>query len=625
MNVTKTEKIAVVIPCYNEAKGIAKVIKQFPYHRFERLGFNIQVFVIDNNSTDNTAEIAANAGATVLSELKKGKGNALRTGFKNLPQDIDYVVMLDGDDTYSPKELLRMIEPLHSGFCDAVIGSRLSGRIHGDSMTFFNRFGNWIFTHLVRHIYRANVTDVLSGYFAWKKDAIDQLYPHLTSEGFAIEMEMITKMARLGHEIYSVPISYTQRAGDSSLDPVKDGLRIMKTFLQNLTWKLPQIELVDRVQANQKYGKKIVYVSDAVYPYNKGGKEKRLYELTTHLAEMGHDVHIYTMHWWKSAEKSRIEDGVTLHAIGKYHNMYKGDKRSIKEGMLFGAACFRLFNVKFDVLDVDHMPFFPIFSSWIVCKLRGKKLYGTWHEALTTQDWTDYMGKSGYIAALIERISVKLPYKITAISNQTKEILVNYHKRTKRVGLITPGIDMQTIKNVKPARIRCDVLYVGRLVKGKNVDMLIKSFSIVAKENPKARCVIIGDGIEKTNLQKLTKELKLAERVTILKPLRDASDIYAYMKRAKVFVLPSAREGFGIVALEALACGTPVVTIDSPANAARDLILDTETGSIVRLDEQSIAAAISFWILKSSEPSIDERFSTYDWAALAQKQAEAYA
>lgn len=240
MTSNRTYKVAVVIPCYNEAKGIAKVINKIPYQHLERHGFITQAFVIDNNSTDNTATVARNAGAIVFSEHKKGKGNALRTGFASLPKDIDYVAMLDGDDTYSPRELIRMLEPLHSDFCDAVIGSRLGGKMHGDSMSLFNLFGNWLFTHLVRYVYRANTTDVLTGYFAWKKDAIDRLYPHLKSDGFAIEMEMVTKMARMDYHITSVPISYTQRAGDSNLRPVVDGSRILRMFMKNLFWKYPK-------------------------------------------------------------------------------------------------------------------------------------------------------------------------------------------------------------------------------------------------------------------------------------------------------------------------------------------------------------------------------------------------
>lgn len=232
-----SKKITIIIPCYNEESGIAKVIDKFKNNcSISRHGYTIEILVVDNNSTDATYIVAQKAGARVIQEKVKGKGNALRTGFASISPDTDYVAMLDGDDTYSPMELLRLIEPLESGFAEVVIGSRLGGKINGESMSAFNMLGNWIFTHLVRYVYRANVTDVLTGYFAWKKSAIDKLYPHLVSDGFAIEMEMITKMARLKYDITSVPISYTQRAGDSNLRPIVDGFRILWMFSSNLRW-----------------------------------------------------------------------------------------------------------------------------------------------------------------------------------------------------------------------------------------------------------------------------------------------------------------------------------------------------------------------------------------------------
>lgn len=606
------KNIAVVIPCYNESKGIAKVIKKFPHDRLAKYGYEIKIFVVDNNSTDTTAEVALGAGATVIHEPKKGKGNALRKGFKSLPSDIDYVAMLDGDDTYSPRELLRMVEPLHSGFAEVVIGSRLGGKIHGDSMKAFNRFGNWFFTHAVRYFYRVGVTDVLTGYFAWNKDKLDELYPHLTSDGFAIEMEMITKMAKLGHDITSVPISYHQRAGDSNLRPVYDGWRIFKMLVKNLRWKPSPSK------------KKIAYVTDSVYPYNKGGKEKRLYEISQRLAQNGHDVHIYTMHWWPTSEKVITENGVTLHALCKYYPMYAGDRRSIKEGLLFSLACLKLIREPLDIVDVDHMPFFPVFTTRIVCFLKRKKMYGTWHEALSTKEWTAYMGIGGYIAAIIESLSIRLPYKITAASTHTRELLAANHHRTKRVTTVASGINTEVIAKVAPAKSPCDVLYVGRLVKDKNVDVLVRAFAKVAKNNKKARCVIIGHGIEKENIARLISREKINKQISLMDPLVEDTDVYAYMKKAKVFVLPSSREGFGIVALEALACGTPVITSDAPSNAARLLIKDGQTGSVTAITPDALSQTISFWLEKDSATINDSSISDYDWRIIANKQVEVY-
>jgi dolichol-phosphate mannosyltransferase len=231
------KKIAVLIPCRNEAEGIASVIRDFPYIRLHEAGFSIEVIVIDNNSSDATAEIARAQGARVIHERKRGKGNAVRCGFDAIPYDAEYVVMIDGDTTYQPSEILRLIEPLESGFCSVVVGSRLTGKIRDGAMSGLNRLGNWIFSLLVRFFYQANVTDVLTGYFAWTREALLQLRPHVTSGDFGIEMDMVTKMAKLGEVIHSVPITYTVRSGDSNLRPFADGYRILKVFLRNLVWK----------------------------------------------------------------------------------------------------------------------------------------------------------------------------------------------------------------------------------------------------------------------------------------------------------------------------------------------------------------------------------------------------
>jgi glycosyltransferase involved in cell wall biosynthesis len=368
----------------------------------------------------------------------------------------------------------------------------------------------------------------------------------------------------------------------------------------------------------------ISFVSDAIYPYNKGGKEKRLYELSTRLSRTGHDVHIYTMHWWQTPEPSRQEHGVQLHAICPLYPLYRGDKRSLKEGILYGLACLKLLRVPFEVLDVDHMPFFPVYSCWLVCALRRKKLYGTWHEALSPRDWVNYMGVAGYVAAIIERISVHLPHTVTAASSHTQRLLGQQLNRKRRVRLVASGIDTKTIAQLQPAAVRCDVLYTGRLVKDKNVAVLIDAVAILAQAEPSVRCIVIGQGIEHDRLQAQIKQLGVERQVQLLGPLPEATEVYSYMKAAKVFCLPSVREGFGIVALEALACGTPVVTIDSPSNASKDLVEEGENGSVVALDKHALAGALRHWITRARPDGLPESVRSYDWNTLAQTQAEVY-
>ena len=610
------QKLAVIIPCFNEAASIATVIKKFPLSQIAAAHLTLDIYVIDNNSTDDTAHIAKAAGATVIQEPKKGKGHALRAGFAALPSDTDFVAMLDGDDTYSPEEILRVIEPLQSNFCDAVVGSRLGGTIQAGAMRPFNRLGNWAFTNAVRTGYQANVSDVLTGYFAWKKDALDELYPHLTSQGFAIEMEMITKMARLEHRLASVPISYHPRSGESHLRPLRDGMRIAAMFFKNLAWNPPK--------TFHPKTKKVVFVSDSVYPYMVGGKEKRLHEISKRLAAMGYDVHIYTMHWWKGPEKIRVENGVTLHALCRHYTMYNGERRSVLEAVLFGLSCLKLIRVKFDILDVDHMPFFPILGTWIICKLRHRTFFGTWHEALSPQDWDKYMGKSGRIASFIEHISIRLPHTITAASTQTKELLGSIHGRVERVGLVASGIDTVALQQVPRADITCDILYAGRLVKDKNISTLISAVKILAKKQPFIQCLIIGKGVEKARLEKQVAKLNLESNVSFLNPFDDATELYAHMKAAKVFCSVSEREGFGIISLEALGCGTPVITTNCLANAARHLIQDGQNGSVVAPTATAVATAISKWISLQEKPDLSVQIADHTWDTLAQRQAEVY-
>ncbi len=240
------KKITALIPCRNEEEGVGAVIDGFKQVVKTREGYELEIIVVDNNSTDATTRVAREHGAFVIHESNPGKGNAMRTAFENVPSDTDYVVMIDGDNTYQADELFRLIEPLESRFASVVIGSRLTGRIVKGAMSRRNRFGNWVFSFLVRMFYHANITDVLTGYFAWNYHALNRLRPYLTAGDFSIEMDMVTKMARLGENIFCVPISYIARSGESNLKPFRDGLRILFVFLKNYFWS-PDVSYVVKV------------------------------------------------------------------------------------------------------------------------------------------------------------------------------------------------------------------------------------------------------------------------------------------------------------------------------------------------------------------------------------------
>ena len=370
---------------------------------------------------------------------------------------------------------------------------------------------------------------------------------------------------------------------------------------------------------------RIAFVSDAIYPYHKGGKEKRLYEMSTRLAKKGFDVHVYCMHWWDGPEKDRIENGVYLHAISKLYPLYTSERRSIKEGILFGLACLKLVTKNFDVLDVDHMPIFPIFSCWVVAKLKNKKMIAVWNEVWGRKYWVDYMGLSGNIAALLEWMAVRLPDNIVSISSHTTKRLVTILNCKTNIIEIPVGVDLAKLKNVKPSNKHYDVMFAGRLLSNKRVDLLIKAVANLKNEGNHIKCLIIGEGPEKKNLEFLSKKIKVDKLVDFLGFLEKHDDVYSYMKSSSLFIFPSEREGFGIVVIEANACGTSVITNSAEGNAAKDLILDGYNGFIFK-DVDSLADSIKQGLIQSNQlrSNCIKVAKPYDWANITSRLAEIY-
>jgi len=363
---------------------------------------------------------------------------------------------------------------------------------------------------------------------------------------------------------------------------------------------------------------KIAFVSDAIYPYNKGGKEKRIYEISTRLAKCGHNVHIYCMKWWKEKETHRIENGVHLHAISRYYPLYSGKRRSIKEAVMFAFACFKLIREDFDVIDVDHMPYFVLFSTKVVCILKRKKLIASWHEVWGREYWREYLGGLGNIAYIIEKLSVLMPNEIISVSNHTTNKLKNNLKFKKKIYTIPNGNDFEKIQEIKSSRRKSDVIFAGRLLSHKNVDILIKSIKLIKEKNPEIKSLIIGDGPEKKRLEVLAQKLNLEKNIKFLGFLENNDDVYALIKSSKVFVLPSTREGFGIVVIEANACGIPVITVDHKDNSARDLIEEGRNGFICQLDEEEIKKRIIKILINNSSREMQKKVcmdlaKKYDW------------
>lgn len=367
---------------------------------------------------------------------------------------------------------------------------------------------------------------------------------------------------------------------------------------------------------------RIAFVSDAIYPYNRGGKEMRIFELSTRLASQGHDVHIYTMQWWPKG-KSQTEHGVQLHAISRLRPLYSGERRSISQGLLFAWDCLKLVREKFDIIEADSIPFFPLYTLKIVSLIKRRPLFATWHEVWGRHYWQNYLGPwSGLIAAFIEKLSVTLPNHITAVSPHTAERLSSILGYHGVVSTLPNGINLTAIKHIKAATTSTDILYCGRLLAHKNVDQLIRAVALLKPKYPNLSCSIYGEGPEQANLARLIKELRLSNTVQLAGFITDHQDVLSAMKAAKVFVSPSEREGFGMTIIEASACGLPVVTVDAPGNAAVDLI-DGQNGTVCQLNPAAIAQAIDPY-LKLTKPATVALPMDHDWSAIARKLSNLY-
>ena len=209
------DKVAVLIPCYNEAKTIEKVVKDFKKELPDA-----KIYVYDNNSKDGTDEIARKAGAIVKYETKQGKGNVIRTMFREI--DAECYIMVDGDDTYPAESAKEMVKAVLEENVDMVVGDRLSSTYFQENKRPFHNMGNVVVRALINRIYKSDIRDVMTGLRAFP----------VMSKGFELETEMTIHCLDKNLKVKNVIIEYRDRPADSpsKLNTIPDGIRVIKTI-----------------------------------------------------------------------------------------------------------------------------------------------------------------------------------------------------------------------------------------------------------------------------------------------------------------------------------------------------------------------------------------------------------
>mgnify|MGYP005773919039 CR=1 FL=1 len=219
-------KIAVLIPCYNEEQTIEKVIKDFKKELPKA-----EIYVYDNNCKDKTAEIAKQNGAIVKHEYRQGKGNVVRSMFRDI--DADIYIMTDGDDTYPAEEVHKLIEPIIYEEADMVIGDRLTnGTYQKENKRHFHMLGNTMVRKAINTLFKSNLKDIMTGYRAFNKKFVKNI--PVMSEKFEIETEMTLHALDKRFTIKEIPIIYRDRpiGSSSKLNTLSDGLKVIKTIIK---------------------------------------------------------------------------------------------------------------------------------------------------------------------------------------------------------------------------------------------------------------------------------------------------------------------------------------------------------------------------------------------------------
>jgi glycosyltransferase involved in cell wall biosynthesis len=366
---------------------------------------------------------------------------------------------------------------------------------------------------------------------------------------------------------------------------------------------------------------KVAFVNDALHPWEKGGVQKRIWEVSRRMSD-DHDVHVYGMKYWDGPDTIERK-GVVLHGICEQRDLYTDDgRRSIPQALYFARNVVRpIRNGDFDIVESQKSSYFPVMATELATTLKDTVHVGMWTEVWEDY-WYDYMGYMGVGGEVIERFTVQLPDAIVALSDHIAADLERIG-RARNVSVVHNGVDYEHIQGISPADRGWDLLYAGRLSEHKNVGLLLEAMAELSSEwRDDLKCGIIG-------LKAKAADLGLDDSVTFLGFLEDSDDLFAHMKSAEVFVHPSVREGFPTTLLEANACETPCIILDAEKNGGTAVVRDGETGFVAAPTATGLAAKIREVLeddaLRAAVVESAHEFGReHDWSLITDNLVETY-
>ena len=373
---------------------------------------------------------------------------------------------------------------------------------------------------------------------------------------------------------------------------------------------------------------RIALVYDAIYPWATGGAERRFAEIGRRLATH-HEVHLVGWQWWDGP--ARVErDGMILHGLGRAPALYGSDgKRTVREAVGFTARLLPfLLRHRFDVVDCSATPYLPPYAAAIGRRLRGGRLVVTWHE-FWDGHWDEYLPHRPIVARVaraLESGGRRIGDRVVAVSEFTARAMGM--AGDPRLDVVGNGVDVSALGSAPPMPSGSDVIFIGRLIDEKQVDVLLEALAQLRAEGRRVTATIVGDGPEMGTLQRLAGELGVDDTVTFTGRLPDV-EVVRHLRAARLLVMPSMREGYGMAVAEAQAAGTVPIVARSPFSGATDLVRDDLDGAIVEPTAGSLAAAIGELLadqgrLERLSGAARATGAARDWDAVAARMERVY-
>jgi glycosyltransferase involved in cell wall biosynthesis len=371
---------------------------------------------------------------------------------------------------------------------------------------------------------------------------------------------------------------------------------------------------------------RVALIYDAVYPYVAGGAERRYHAIAA--TAQGHDIAFYGLNWWRKDPVPRLAHCRYVPVAPAVPLYTRKGRRSLIEAFVFALGlCWALLRSRDDVWDIASFPYISVPVARCISILKRRPMVVTWLEYWGDY-WYEYLGAAGLIGRWLEGLALRCSPRIVAISEFTKRRLVAAGAPEDRIAVVPSGVDVARISAASPSGESADVIYVGRLLAHKQVHLVIEAIARLRELRSNVTLVVIGDGPERENLERLVAQLGVRASVRFTGQLRTPEEVYGRLKSSGVLVLPSKREGFGTVVLEAWACGIPVVVCDEPQNAAVDLIDSPAKGRVVGSNAAAIAAACAALLANGSSESrraLRAAAAPFDWARITAGVFQVYA